>query len=232
MKEMTSMLTIATSCPRCLEPRTTLQLVTADPPLAGYTDHLPREAVFRCVHCEKLVLVELRLPGNAPLVSGSGGVPTGDIAKYKGTISMVAVRPPMPERKIPEALPEQVASAYSEGLANLRDKRFNSAAAMFRSALDRTTKLLWTDGGLGDNCPFKLEARIRQLASRLSLPTSLVDWMGAIRVVGNELHELDDVSEQDARDVAHFAEVFLQYTYTLPARLTSFRERRESSGAG
>jgi hypothetical protein len=163
---------------------------------------------------------------------GTGNVPTGDITKYKGTISIESILPPMPEHKIPEAMPDQVARAYSEGVQNLRDKRFTSAAAMFRTALDRTTKLLWNAGGFDGNIPFKLEVRIKQLASHLSLPTPLVEWMDAVRVIGNELHELDDVSEQEARDAAHFAEVFLQYTYTLPARLSRFRERRDGSGAG
>jgi len=103
------------------------------------------------------------------------------------------------------------------------------AAGAFRTCLDRATKLLWREREGNDSWPKELSPRIQALQKKLDLPQSVVDWAHQVRIVGNEIHDLDDVHEKDARDIAHFAEVFLTYTYTLPKRLESFRHRRETA---
>jgi hypothetical protein len=54
----------------------------------------------------------------------------------------------------------------------------------------------------------------------------MMEWAETIRVVGNEIHELEDISAEDAADAAHFVETFLTYMFTLPARVARFKERR------
>lgn len=228
------MLTIAASCPRCLEPRTTLQLAYSDP-VVNINQPGLRETAFRCAHCKKLVAVTLRLPQNLSLdplhphlamQANQVKPPSGDIAQFK-YIEVVDILPHMPVNDEPAHLPERVTSAYLDGLEILSQHRWTPAAGSFRTAIDRSTKLLWTDNLEEEKMPLNLGKRIKRLAEKMDIPASMIDWADAVRVVGNDIHDIDDVTEDDARDAAHFTEVFLVYTYTLPKRLADFRDRRK-----
>jgi len=61
----------------------------------------------------------------------------------------------------------------------------------------------------------------------MGIASSLIEWANNVRVVGNEIHELGEVSEEDAMDAAHFTEMFLIYTFTLPRQVADFRVRRK-----
>jgi Domain of unknown function (DUF4145) len=97
--------------------------------------------------------------------------------------------------------------------------------------MDRATKLLWARRASGDQTPKKLSPRIQALRAKLEIPKTIADWAHTVRIVGNELYDIDDVEEADALDAGHFAEVFLTYTCTLPERLRAFRARRNSDDA-
>jgi hypothetical protein len=148
-----------------------------------------------------------------------GGVayPTGNIKNY-GQYKVLEIAPRVPVDESPEFLPANVAAPYLDGVALLKQERWTAASAQFRVAIDRTTTLLWPkDAG---DVPFKLGKRIEKLAELRVFPPAIVEWANAVRGVGNEIHALDDVEELDAKDAGHFCEVFLTYTYTLPARLS------------
>lgn len=78
--------------------------------------------------------------------------------------------------------------------------------------------------------PFKLDKRLKALQQNLALPQPMLDWADSVRVVGNEIHELDDISEADAKDAAHFTETLLTYMFTLPERVKAFQQRRGTQG--
>ena len=229
------MLTIAAPCPRCKEPRTTLQLVYSDPPVPGAAGNqrVDRESVFRCAHCQKYVIVSLAMNGGTPINQPLAPInphqaynyPSGDILRHQA-IQVVEIQPRMPKDEIPEFLPTQVVNAFADGLALITQRRWTAAAGQFRTAIDRTTQLLWAEKGDGTEMPFKLGKRIEKLAAKLAIPATLVEWADAVRGVGNEIHALDDVLELDAQDAGHFCEVFLTYTYTLPERLAQMRTRK------
>lgn len=229
------MLTIDAPCPRCLAPHTTLQLAYADPAVQGSAEAKKRETAFRCAHCRKLVAVVLEVPQNlniTPLQPGMHGQvqpPTGDIREHRN-IRVIEMLPKMPKDEAPEHLPPPLAGAFLDGVALLQQRRWTPAAGSFRTAIDRATQLLWKDAGEGD-MPHNLGKRIEKLAARLVMPGSLVAWADLARGVGNEVHALEEVNEDDARDAGHFTEVFLTYAYTLPERLEIFQRRRDEAKA-
>ena len=221
------MLTISSPCPRCLQPHTTLQLAYADPDRQGFPDPAFRETAFRCAHCQQLVLVTVLTPQSrylGPLDVQGKLAPKGDIAKVDG-IEVGQILPEMPKNDAPEHCPIQVSKAFLDGAANLEQARWTAAATCYRMSIDRASKLLWQEN-CEDDMPHNLWKRIEKLSSKIEMPNSLVSWAEVVKTVGNEMRELDDVSEEDARDAAHFAEVFLTYMYTLPERLAQFRARR------
>jgi hypothetical protein len=191
-----------------------------------------RETVFRCAHCQKYTIVRLSLQGgaaiNQPLaainVHQPPNYPKGDIQSHRD-IRIMEIEPQMPQDEIPEDLPAPVATAFIDGTAILNQRRWTAAAVQFRTAIDRTTQLLWKEKGEGE-MPHNLGKRIGKLAAKLVIPLPLVEWADAVRGVGNEIHALDEVEELDAKDAGHFCEVFLTYTYTLPARLSQMRARK------
>jgi hypothetical protein len=158
---------------------------------------------------------------------GTPPPPSGDITKHN-EIGLLEIAPKMPVDAAPEFCPGPVAGAFLDGTAVLAQGRWTAAASCFRIAIDRASKLLWKEHDLGV-VPHNLGKRIKLLGEKLDVPQSLLDWLEAVKAVGNEQHEVDDVSEHDARDAAHFAEVFLTYTYTLPTRLAKFKARRSEA---
>ena len=219
------MLTIAAACPRCQEPRTILHVVYERPP-TGSPLQSNRETVATCTHCGRFVLCVIQAPDDINLVGNLSLF--GDIARHN-LVRVVAVLPHMPAYEAPEYVPERVEAAFKEGMLILKSKMWTPAAGAFRTALDRATKILWQQSEKNDNWPKDLSPRIQQLKAKLDLPKAIADWAHQVRIVGNEMHDIDDVLEEDARDAGHFAELFLTYTFTLPKRLEEFRARREAT---
>ncbi len=54
------------------------------------------------------------------------------------------------------------------------------------------------------------------------------EWAHEVRLIGNEsVHDDAPISAEDASDIAHFAELFLTYTFSLPGRLAERRARKK-----
>jgi hypothetical protein len=220
-----TMMTISRPCPRCNHDKSILSIVWAEDPRAGANTTI-REALVRCVHCNKHSIARMMAPDNCHLYGGHIAF-HGDAEAAQRGLRCIELLPEPVKNDAPEAVPAQVASAYIDGREILARNKWTPAAGSFRTALDRATKMLWKQHDIAEEMPFKLEKRLKALEQRLSLPKDMLSWADKVRVVGNEMHELDDATEADARDVAHFCEMFLTYTFTLPARVEKFNTRRE-----
>lgn len=198
------------------------QTVWGDGPFQT-TNFIPREMLVQCVHCHKCSIALIQTIGNYYL-AGTNCRFSGDVAGIQ-EITFRGLLPPIPMNRAPENVPPAIATAFVDGLDILATKKWTPAAGSFRTALDRATKLLWP--GAREDMPFKLDKRLKALQHSLGLPQPMLDWADGIRVVGNEIHELDDISEADAMDAAHFTETLLTYMFTLPERVKAFQQRRE-----
>jgi hypothetical protein len=216
------MITIAAPCPRCGQPKSMLQTVWADGPFNQRVNVIPRELLVQCVHCQQHSIALVRAQANLALFGGQCRL-TGDIVQLK-ELTLVRLVPAPAANRAPDSVPEAVATAFVDGLDILATKKWTPAAGSFRTALDRATKLVWPKDQ--PDMPFKLDRRLKGMQQALGLPQPMLDWADGIRVVGNELHELDDINEADALDTAHFTETLLTYMFTLPERVRLFQERR------
>ena len=69
---------------------------------------------------------------------------------------------------------------------------------------------------------------IEALAEKGSLTPDLKAWAHEVRLGGADAaHDLDPFKKEEAQELLDFAELYLTYVYTLPARL---KERREAHG--
>lgn len=144
--------------------------------------------------------------------SYSGNIPEADFV-------FGPTHPTIPSVEAPEHTPEPAAMAFREARIALQSGSFTLAAMGFRRTLEVALKLL--DPSLTN---MSLQARIDHLSEARRITPDLRNWAHAIRLDGNEAaHGIDAAASNDAHDLDGFCELFLQYVFTLPARITARR---------
>jgi hypothetical protein len=117
-------------------------------------------------------------------------------------------------------VPPNVCSAYLSGLDNLRrNGGTNAAAIMFRRSIEIAVKSI-PDAPKSGN----LKTRIDALPADVATP-AMKEWAHHVRLDANDAaHEPEEFSEDDAKQLHTFAEMFLTYAYTLPAMMKRAKE--------
>lgn len=132
-----------------------------------------------------------------------------------------------PERH-PEEWPEAVGRYWVQARRSIADENWDAAAVMARSALQTAAR---DSGAVGRN----LREEIDNLAERGLLPPLMRDWAHELRELGNEAAHPGPSSAgtdpADARDIVTYLDYFLEYSYSLPAKIEEYRKRREVPGA-
>jgi hypothetical protein len=135
-----------------------------------------------------------------------------------------------PESRDPAApadVPPKVAAAFLSGIDNLgRRGGSNAAGAMFRRSIELAAREIDKNApaGLG------LKQRIEGLPDSVATP-AMKEWAQHIRLEGNDaVHGPDEYSDQDAKDLHTFAELFLTYAFTLPEMLKKAKTQKSKSG--
>jgi Domain of unknown function (DUF4145) len=118
--------------------------------------------------------------------------------------------------KAPTDIPDLVRAAFLSGLDNLgRKGGANAAGAMFRRAIELAARAIDTAAPPGT----ALKQRIERLPDTVVTP-AMKEWAQHIRLEGNDaVHGPDEYTDQDAKDLHTFAELFLTYAFTLPEML-------------
>lgn len=135
-------------------------------------------------------------------------------AAEPGTIA--GTYPVLRPHQSPPDVPGPVNSAYLSGLDNLgREGGTNAAAIMFRRAIEIAVKTINPSAPRGDN----LKKRIEDLPPDVATP-AMKTLAQHVRLDANDAaHEPEDFSEDDAKKLRVFAEMFLTYAFTLPEML-------------
>ena len=91
---------------------------------------------------------------------------------------------------------------------------------MSRKIVDVSTKQL-----LGDEAKkySNIQSRIDAQHQKGKLTPDLKEWAHQIRLDGNDASHDEDFSEEDAKRLLEFAELYLIYVYTLPGRIKAVR---------
>jgi hypothetical protein len=165
---------------------------------------------MQCEGCGGGIVVYITSPPQSVTAWMQGAVAS------PGTIFKIF--PEASQPKAPADVPVNIGKAYLSGLENLRrPDGANAAAIMFRRTVELAVKKLNPDGK-GD-----LKTRIAALPPDLATP-AMKDWATHIRFGGNDAtHEEDDFSEEDAKVLHTFSEMFLTYAFMLPEMLKRAR---------
>lgn len=169
-----------------------------------------------CPHCTEVVIVGANATTQFEKTSWSATT-VFNLDNPNSHISRTWLQyPKVAAKEVPDGVPEKIGSTYEEALDNFRRKKFETSILLCGKALDLATK--------GMDSSWKLEKRLKSLATDGKITSAMADWAEEIRIDRNSaIHEDEDFSENDAKDILTFTEAFLNYIYTLPALIDSRR---------
>lgn len=198
-------------CPHCPAEHSSFNLVWNSPTPSG--SGITWNCAATCGACSRPITFEAVRKdhgGNPPTNQG------GNIEPH------YAIGPIWPERAKPSApnhTPPTVKARFLEGEDAFGRSRWNSAVAMYRSALDIATKGM---NGVPTNATFF--QRLQWLAENHGITQDIRSWADHVRVEGNAaLHDPDEFAEGDAKALRFFTEMFLRYVFELPGAVRAFR---------
>jgi hypothetical protein len=136
-----------------------------------------------------------------------------------GTVTEEAVLYPSESKLLPEALPENVKTAYDQAARSLHVSLFEPCVLMSRKCLEAICKILNANGR-------DLSKRLAKLHEAGHIDSRLLNWAHQVRLIGNEAaHDIDaPITKEDARDVFDFTEAILIYVFSLTKRFESLHE--------
>ena len=205
--------TISAPCPHCLHDKTLLEAVWQTRSGNQW------QAYMVCMHCHLGSGFVFEAKDNVALSNGPQGL-KGSVAQQ---LRIVRRWPKPVELIAPEYTPAPVAKRFVEGEDAFHRSNWNSAVAMYRSALGIATKGM-PEVPEGQTF-FK---RLGWLYDNGKITDDIRAWADQVRVEGNNaLHDPDEFSEADAAALRYFTEMFLRYVFELPGKVDAFRARQE-----
>ena len=150
-------------------------------------------------------------PGNQPPVNTQN-----DLTER---FNVIEIWPKTEPLTAPDHTPGPTGKRFVEGEDAFARRNWNSAVAMYRSALDIATKAI---AGVPPGLTFF--KRLEWMFNNGKITKDIWEWADTVRVEGNDaLHEPDEFTEGDATALRFFTEMFLRYVFELPGKVAGFR---------
>lgn len=193
---------ISFSCPYC---RTEKSCFTGN----AFQQKAPQTNVYnvlmQCGVCGESIVAQIHDPQLLQWVNG---------VKTIGNLLHVYPKPESPN--YPQHLPSNVVRFYQQADDAFMRRNWDSAGTMFRKALDTGLR------SLDPSSKGNLQARIDNLPESVGVTSAMKTWAHRIRRLGNDAaHEDDPFTEEDAKDLRSFTELFLTYAFTLPGMMAN-----------
>lgn len=206
------MATIIRNCPHCPAEHSAFQITWC-----ARVPHLPPNrwiAAAMCGSCSMPICFEAI--GTAQAASNP---PNSMNANIEPIYFVLQVWPERRATTAPPYTPSAVAARFLEGEDAFQRHKWNSAVAMYRSALDIATKGM--EGVPAGETFFR---RLEWLHQKHAITPDIRSWADHVRVEGNAaLHDPEEFDEADARALRFFTEMFLRYVFELPGAVREFR---------
>jgi hypothetical protein len=207
------MRTLSAPCPHCRHDKSLFNVVWASP---FSKNNQVWQVYLLCVHCGKGIGSLLGWARQATPQS-----PLDAQGNLDGDFHVLQVWPAPTPLVAPDHTPPLVAKRFLEGEDAFARSNWNSAVAMYRSALDIATK---TMPGVQSGLTFF--NRLEWMFANGKITQDIKEWADAVRVEGNgALHEPDEFDAHDAAALRFFTEMFLRYVFELPGKVAAFRAK-------
>lgn len=163
---------------------------------------------FVCGHCERgLVADIIAYTSPTPHQYGAG------LENY-GNHKIISIYPMPISPEAPQYIPDNIKNFFLQALLSLRHGNFDSSAMTSRKVLEIATKFINPD------FKGKLFDRIEELEKNGRITSSIKNWAHSIRLDGNEAaHDEKPTTQESAKELLDFVEMFLIYCFTLPGML-------------
>lgn len=180
---------------------------------------------FACTTCAGGLVVEVECSRSTPqLLPNLNGNFEAAARAHGVTIKRIYPRPQ--SIKPPDHVPETADRAFTQAKDNQVRGNGDAAGAMYRKAIDVATRAL---DPVHASRP--LASRIDALADAGRLTKSLQEWAHEIRLDGNDAtHGDEELLPAEVAQLGAFTELFLTYTFTLPARVAARRKTGKDEG--
>jgi Domain of unknown function (DUF4145) len=206
------MAVILRNCPHCPAEHSSFQIAwNGQVPLAGHLWN----CIATCGACNGPIC--FRAAHSNPSLAGHP--PTNQPSNIEPNYVVSEIWPTRNVPAAPPHTPDPVKLRFLEGEDAFSRKKWNSAVAMYRSALDIATKAM---DGIPPNATFF--KRLEWLHENHGITPDIRAWADHVRVEGNAaLHDPDEFAEGDAKSLRFFTEMFLRYVFELPGKVREFR---------
>jgi hypothetical protein len=222
VKLFMGMLSFNISCPHCLKENAVL---------VGFREHKRSnepvyDVAFFCRSCEQAGIAVVFSKSNSGPYHKS--LQNSDIniviPDPFGDFSLLAVHPKPENNQAPDNVPPRAAASYIEAKENIQRGRHDTAVMLCRKVLDIATRILLGDESKDE----KLVKRISMLHGKEIITEQMKDWAHIVRIDSNgAVHSDEEFTKEEAEEMLGFTEVFLIYSFTLPAMVEAKKQSRE-----
>lgn len=218
-------------CPRCGRnsnfecmgslPVTSSGAFTYDGAGGRQPDQVERVSSWQCLGCgQATAVVEEAWIGDHPKREGIKG---GGTVTWRG----VHWWPPPGVADMDEAIPQGLRDGYAEAVRALGARAPRGAAVLLRRVIEGVVTVSGSEAAK-QKVEANLAKGLGQMAEDGDLDRSLAEWAKEVRLTGNagaHYELVDDVTQEEADDLAKLARQILHYVYEMPAKLRRARSR-------
>lgn len=207
------MTSINHDCPNCGTSGASFLLVS------NYQSQVERYfwfALVECGVCKEIALTKLVDHENKNNISSTlPPIKYGEGNRISSRYFIATFEPKVSEPLIPESIPENVLVPLTEAEKSFAIGLFSAAGSCYRKAIERAVK------HINPSVSGMLNKRIREIEKDGLLPHAMIDLLDQVRIFGNSsMHEDDvDPTKEDCIAARDFCQLFLNYAFTLPARI-------------
>ncbi|EPS1557780.1 DUF4145 domain-containing protein [Proteus mirabilis] len=209
------------TCPHCLKDNAVL--VGVHEIYRGENDVY--DVTFFCRSCNKsgIAVVQASNVGGPLQVAQSAGRDI-QIPSNNYWFELIDIYPKITINNAPENTPERAAKFFIESKDDFQRGRYETCVMNCRKVMDIATKVLMGDEAKDE----KLSKRITTLFSQGKITEQMKDWAHIVRIDSNgAIHSDEEFTKEETKQILGFTEVFLMYSFTLPAMI---EKRRSESG--
>jgi len=212
--------TLDSSCPHCLREKATLVAIAEQKQSSNYRCAV----VFICKSCEELTTVILDVMGSHSPISNSK-LTNKNIVIYKDPIlslqagySFIKMYPAEVSHNAPDHSPDRCSKFFIEARENLQRGNYETSVMLCRKVLDIATREILGE----DSKKEQLSQRISMLHGKGKITEQMKDWAHIVRIDSNgAVHSDEEFTQEEAEEMIGFTEVFLIYSFTLPAMVSA-----------
>ncbi|MCK6894623.1 MULTISPECIES: DUF4145 domain-containing protein [Enterobacter] len=209
-----AMMSIDIDCPHCLKERAVMRFINQ-----AYLKQRCYSLVFQCNSCFKLLVAEVETDiQNTPNdYAESQFYPV--IINNNPRFKVLSTYPSKKIISAPEATPDRAAKFFIEAKDDFARGRYETSAMNCRKVIDIATKTLHLKE------EDKLVRRISALRDTGLITQEMADWAHIVRIDTNgAVHSDEEFTADEVDQLLKFTEVFLTYSFTLPAMVKAKRE--------